>query len=631
MSLRAVTKMCDEPGSVRQVNQSTTNFIKSKSFVIGLVVGCVLATTIAVASYSLVTAKNYQQDHSSIDLTSQLVRSSTPSEFDGESSTNSHADLELYQLTEFKNRANRTLALYSMLEHMDESTLNSLWQESKDLSTRSLRNEVEMAIVHRLATLEPRQILTEIVGYPTVRYHELLEMVYEEWSQSDLEAAVTFAQNLDAAARETVLQSIMNSREDLSAEALLDTARKLGLEHDAKGRIARLSSEQPITDPVDSWNTFVGDHQHAFRYMGSNQRTLLSNITEALVEELGPDAFDLVDEALTDDRDKAVALGSVAQQIAKKDPKLAFELMLTHPPKRNETGAIWYVAKTWATSNPEAALDAVVKIKQGRMRNELIAAVVDQWTTVDPATLIEGVEDLPEKSRIYAERQAWDAFATKSPADASKLFGQLSDAASKERVAESIAANWAKSDVEATLAWIKSNQELDHIHSRLTSIALEQFAELDPNKAIELALAQPLSDSDVGPEADLMGILARHNIDASIELLNQSRNIETKLAGMISAGSTLVVYRGDPDGAMDLAKLAPSEEARDEYFTTLIRYWTLMKPETIQPRIDQFPTKELRSLVASYLIRREKKNFSADELEILHSHLTEEARANLEN
>ena len=632
MSLHAATKTFDVRGFVRQVDRSTLNFITNRSFLIGFAVGLVVATTLAIASFSLLTANNSRQQSSSDDIATQPVDTPSSARYDDEDTSNSnqYAGVDLYQLAEFKNRANRSLALYGMFEPMDASSLKSLWQELNELTTRSLRNDVEIAIVQKLATLEPRFVLTKIASYPMVRYHEFLEIVFEEWSRSDLEAAVTYGQKLDAAAREVVLQSIMNSRGNMSAEVLQDIARELDLEHEAKGRISKLLSEQPITDPIDSWNTFVGDYQHAFWHMSANERTLLGNIAEALVDELGPDAFDLVDQALTDDRDKTVALGSIAQKIAAKDPKLAFELMLTHPPRRNETGAIWNIARTWAKTDPEAALDAAVRNNQGRMRNSLIATIVDQWTSVDPETLLERLDSLPEKSRIYAERQAWDAFATKSPADASKLLGQISDAASRERVAESIATNWARSDAEATLAWIKSNQELKHIQSRLTSIALQQFADMHPNKAIELALAQPLPDSGVGPEADVLGILARHSTDASIKLLNESRNVETKLAGMISVGSTLVVYRGDPDRAMELAKLAPSEETRDEYFRTLIRYWTSIKPETIYPRIEQFPTEELRSMIAFVLIRREKENYSAEELETLQSYLTEEALANLE-
>ncbi len=630
MNLRVATKMSDVRGSVRQMSESTQNLMKNKSFLIGLAVGLVLAITIAVASFSLLTTNNSRQESASDDIATQPVDTPSSVRYGGGDTSNSNQDagVDLHQLAEFKNRANRSLALYTMLERMDASSLKSLWQKSKKLTTRSLKNDVEIAIVQKLATLEPRYVLSETASHPIVRYHEFLEIVYEEWSRSDLEAAVTFAQKLDGAAREVVLQSIMNSREDLSAEVLLVIARTLDLEHFAKGRISKLLSEQSITDPIQSWNTFVEDHKHSFWHLDSDQRTWLGNITEALVDELGPDAFNLVDQALTDDRDKTVALSSVARQIAKKDPRLAFELMLTQPPRRNETGAIWNIARTWASTDPEAVLDAAVQIKRGRTQNELIAAIVDQWTSVDPGTLLERLDSLPEKSRIYAERRAWNAFATKSPAQASKLLSQVRDAATKERIAESIATNWAKSDVEATLAWIKSNQELDRIQSRLTSIALRQYADLHPNKAIELALAQPLPDSGIGPEADVLGILARHSVDASINVLNKSRNDETKLAGMISIGSALVSR--DSDRAMELAKLAPSDEARDEYFQTLIRYWTLMKPETIYPRIEQFPTEELRSMVASFLIRREKENYSSEELETLQTHLSKEARANLE-
>lgn len=627
MNLRGATKMSDVPGYVRQVSESTQILMKNRSFLFGLAVGLVLATTIAIASYSLLETSNSRQE-SSYDIAVQPVVTASTVNHDDDAISNSKQDesVELHQLAKFKKRSNRSLALYSMLEPMDSSSLRNLWQESNELTTRSLKDDVEIAIVQKLATLEPRDVLTEIASYPTVRYHEFLEVVYEEWSRSDLETAVTFAQKLDVAAREVVLRCIMNSREDLSAEVLLNTARQLTLAHKAKRQITKLQIEQPITDPLDSWNTFVGDHQHSFWRMDSDQRTLLDNITEALVDELGPDAFDLVDHALTDVRDKTVALSFVAEQIAKNDPKLAFELMLTHPSRRNE---IWVIALTWANTDPEAVLDAAVKIKRGRTQNQLIAAIVDQWTSDDPETLLQRLDSLPEKSRIYAERRAWNAFASKSPAQASKHLGQVRDATTKERVAESIATNWAKSDVEATLAWIKSNQELNHIQDRLTSTALRQFADLHPNKAFELALAQPLFDSGIGPEADVVGILARHNVDASIKLLNESRNVETRLAGMISVGSTLVVNRGNPDRAMELAKSALSEETRDEYFRTLIRYWTLMKPETIYPRIEQFPTAELRSTVASYLIQRDKENYSTDELEFLHTHLSKEAREDL--
>lgn len=605
---------------------------KTKPFVVGLVTGLIISGSIASLALLFHNLSDTGKATASSDISSPhpILAKSTIESGEIEGNTREKASTSLMKFARLTSRSARSLALQSMLEDLDQETLSALLADSSEIAERGFRTEFEATIVRKMATINPEYVLDRIEDYPTVRFHELVSLVFEEWSRSSLDAATEYAQGMSFTTREVVLNAILNASDDFTTNDLLSAARKLGMEQMALERIEEKLNEQPILDPKESWNSFVSIHHNEFRSLNRSGRELLGNIAQALVDKLGEDAFDFADQSLDNYYDRKRALGPIVSRISRTNPKRAFELARSLGPSRDDHTTIWTVAREWTASEPKAAFESVMDVDQGWLRRQLLFEVINQWVSLDPADLLEHLNTFPIEWQTHGERQAWNSIAANNPEHASKMLDTIQNESVKLSVAETIAERWAASDVEAALAWINSDIGKPDVQSRLAAVVLRNFARLDSQKALELALSQSASDSGVGPEAEVLNTIATRDVETSIDLLSKSRNDRTKLAGMISIGSTLLRYYRNPDRAMELAEQAPSEEARDEYFRSLLPYWTSAIPETLYERISQFPTKELQSLVAVYLIRHDKGNFLVKDLEVLRSHLTDEMRANLD-
>lgn len=526
-----------------------------------------------------------------------------------------------FDFSEIRNKETRfarRLAIYNLVDEADETTLEQLFDQSTQMPAGFFRREFERAIVRKWATISPPNILKHLEGIVIFRYRDLLPIVFEEWARSDLDEALSYASQFGPASRQIVFESIRDSLEENDVSVLMEIAQNLQIEYYATQRIFNELANSEIGDPSSSWARFIDEHRNRLSLYNHYRRHYAIEIAKALVEEKGVDALYEVSASLSNVNDRMTVLPTIVPQVAKHDPQAALEFALTE--ERDLRGMTRGVVYVWVDSDPKAALAAVSAIEDVDRRVRLQRNVFDRWSVKDPVSLLQELSNLPEESRQLAEKTVQVALRNHSPEQKVKWLKEIEHPDIRANVASQIAVSLAKQDVSVALSWIDSESSLDSIKARLIHDIVREIAPTDPQLALDTALEYSVPVDSVGPEAEIIGVIARYDLDAAIKMLPVARNEATKLAGLLSIGSHLVGRTHDShDRAIELADELSSDEDKNRYLSLLMFDFEY---EDLYSMIDQFPTSELREQAANLLLDNDKQNLSATQIEKLQAYQT---------
>ena len=512
----------------------------------------------------------------------------------------------------------RRLAIYDLVDKADEKTLRQLFDQTTQMPPGSFRREVETAIVRKWATVSPQNVLTHIEGIVMLRYRDLLPLVFEEWALIDLDKAIRYATRFGPATRHIVFDSIQNSVPDWDFNEVMTIATKLNVEFYATQKIFKELAESEIDDPMGAWTQFVKENRNRFRLLNQYKRSYLLAIARTLGDR-GVDALYEASASLSNVNDRMTVIPTMVHHVAKHDPQAALEFVLTE--ERDMTGMTWGVVWVWADSDPIAALTAVTAIEDFSRRDKLQRTVLDRWSAKDPISLLQETSNFPDSLRQLAEEKARVAMAGRAPEQASKWLQEIEDPNIRAQVAAQIARNWAKHDATEVLEWIQSDRTLESMRDSLVRDVVREITRNNPQLALDTALEYSVPDDAIGPEAEVISVIARYDPNAALKILPVARNEATKFAGLLSIGSRLIGRTHDSqERAIELAEQLSSDEARHRYLSSLMYRWDY---EDLYSRIDQFPTSVLKEQAANRILDNDKQNLSSAQIKKLQSFLTE--------
>ncbi len=89
------------------------------------------------------------------------------------------------------------------------------------------------------------------------RAEDLIRIVYQEWALSDLEQSVEHATTLGELQVQAALNGIVDSRDDLTREEILETASQLDIENSGSDFIAAHRARETNADPDAAWPIFL--------------------------------------------------------------------------------------------------------------------------------------------------------------------------------------------------------------------------------------------------------------------------------------------------------------------------------------------------------------------------------------
>ncbi|MCY3883866.1 MAG: hypothetical protein OXG24_03010 [Gammaproteobacteria bacterium] len=534
----------------------------------------------------------------------------------------------LDDLEQIKSAFERSVVFRNLLASSDEATVAQLLAQSKDPG----RDEMQMAIVQRFAQLNPKRTLSQVLEMESQSFWpgQFVASIFREWAHSNLDEAVAHARTIDNDWKESVLRAIVAERKDLSENVLRSIARDLGNEQAAIAVITAQKIENALDNPEKAWNEIAIDLQDDTQLAWS-----IARVASAWIEKDGLGVMDQVIQSLTNLESRRIVTSYVLSEVAETDPAAAYTYALTiENDPYNST--IQGIMRNWARSDPEAALTAASEVQKKSLRTELERTVVWTWAYDKPRELLEGIDVLPEHTHSAAFSTALGKIADDSPMEAAGIVAGMESGPQKISAASSVANAWMYNDHKAALSWILNEPAVKEIKPQMLSGALHRLAQIDPQLAMDTALAQPIdesggtTDKGVGMELQVISNLAYSDLDTAIELLPQVREGLTKLHAYKNVSGALI-RDGEIEEALDMDRQLP-ESDRTEFYMSVVGAWSGVDPEQLLNSMNRFQSREVKSRAAMMILssNRFHKNLSEEQVEKANSFLTDKDAKALE-
>ncbi|MCY4144786.1 MAG: hypothetical protein OXG08_14000 [Gammaproteobacteria bacterium] len=538
----------------------------------------------------------------------------------------------LDELQEIKSAFERSVALRNLLLESNEAQVVELLAQSEDRAQTNYRFGMQVVVVQRLAQLNPKRALSRVLRMDPQEYNvwQFITSVFEEWAHSDLDEAVLQARTIDENWKEVALQAIVQERMDLSEEILLAIARDLGYEQVAVGAITGRKIEDALEDdPERAWNELAIDLQNDRQHMRN-----IARVATAWVEQDGTGVLDQINQSLTNNDTKRYVLRNVLSNVARSDPAGAFRFAVTVDNDQYSHIASG-VIDTWAQTDPQAALAAASEVERRTLRRQLEESVVRAWGYSKPREVLDNIDVLPAHLQPTAISTAMSHVARNSPEEAAALVVGMNSGNTRTAAAIAVVGAWVNGDHEAALEWILNEPTNKEIKTQLLQGILWQLVRIDPQLAMDTAVAQPIEQDDarrtgMALEVTVISSLAYSDLDKAIELLPQVRKGPYRLQAyqMVSGA---MIRDGDVDEALNLAQQL-AESDRESFYMSLATAWAGTDPEGLLNSMNRLPSKGVKSRAAMMLLsfNRHQENLTEEQVENAKKHLTDEDAKALE-
>ncbi len=501
--------------------------------------------------------------------------------------------------------------------------LRRAFVEAQSDASSLIHDEVQVAIIRRLASLDPREGIKLIDGTSDEKRELFRQELFGELSIVSFEDAVSLAAEIDNPKdRQAIVKGIIQVRDDLSTDILLDAAGRLGAKRVALDHIAASQAETAVHDPIGSWNMFFSVHGSDIDELSSAQFDLLTSIAGSWIDQAGTHAMQEIFSSLRSVKDRIQVFSRLLNNASLDDAQLLQSIIKWL--NLTDRFVLTQSFAEWGASAPQSALDLIQSMNLGAAQQLIERAAIDSWIRNDPSAVLENLDDVTEDLRMFVERAALRAMTRTTPEAVPAWIDGISDKANKEITVDSLVDNWAQQDPKATLNWIMANESHvgPHLWSYLSTV-LPSLVEDEPQLALKVALEHPETDSEVGLEALVIGGLATVDFDQAVAALASARNQETREAAYIAIGRSLV-DKGDAKRAIELAEDLPKDKQMS-YYSGFSTKWA-SNPEDLLENLDRLPSRDIQLMLVreTLLIDRIAGSLTPEQRAELNTYMSEQ-------
>ncbi|MCY4142806.1 MAG: hypothetical protein OXG08_03830 [Gammaproteobacteria bacterium] len=508
---------------------------------------------------------------------------------------------------------------YELLLNSDQEVTLELLEQSKSIASEELRNVAQTSIVQRLTAIDPIAALAAIAELPGNRHDALAATIFGEWSLIDIDGAVAHAATLDGEQKLASLSGIFASREDLSKDERDEISGRIGLPTVPEVESDSLVSGFQSMQPELRWETLVGDD-----LPNASQTAVLIRIAHQWVDESGFDVVNRIGDTLTNPIVREAVVASVLHQATIDDPSLALQQSEKITGEIRQL-ALKTIAEAMVSIDPFKAIESLAIVESGSTRRHLLRHVVLTWARSDPDEFLNNLELIPSNMQSLGKQQATMVLARVDPQRIAPMLAEVSDEDFKLDLALEVATSWSEIDLELALEWANSDQIEDEglrwwvLNTLLSKLALD-----DPNRALQIALNQPVGENSMGLEATVIAQVSTFNPDLAHEMLAQARDGWAKAAAYTSVGQALV-RNNETDRMLELATHLPDEQLASYYFS-VFNLWASTQPEGLFAKMENLPTTEAKYHAAMELVRYNvgKNVLSKDQMQIVKTFLPDD-------
>lgn len=560
-----------------------------------LVIAGTFVTGLAVGILAVFAIQNFvpQDEHSWRDVAQSEVEQSSTKSDNSLSSTNTVGVGQFNEIFKHQSITEQHFALYTKLFGATEHELNDWWNQSKSIERASRREIAQSVILRNLTAINPKQALRHLDDVSIFQIDALLATVFSEWAVSNLDGAIEAMATLEGSRRNVALQTILQSRDDLSEGKRRSIAKQLNGEDTVLRLVSDTKAAQSISEPRVAWNTLLNDDVD-----DSQQTQSLAIVAQAWLAEIGFDALSIIYSEIEDSRIRS----DLVKVITQVDPigTLDYTRGLADP--RVQSALSYVIVREWARTEPIAALAAVSTYEPPSMASTLASTITYVWASAKPYDLIKNIEVLSKDARIAPLEVAFSKLARKDPLNAIAMLSSIENyVGNTSTILNGIVGEWAAKQPDAAVDWVLENFSREDPQRRmLLQDALQNMAVQNPNKAFELATDQPAPNRGSGLEFYVVRKLVREGyIELAAKLLPRVRE-NSKLETYSLVADELV----DMDKTNEAFALGEDLEAekRKHFYQTVVQNWTWHDAKGLYESLEELPTSDLKSYAAGRLI-----------------------------
>ncbi|MYC24376.1 MAG: hypothetical protein F4X56_00490 [Gammaproteobacteria bacterium] len=498
----------------------------------------------------------------------------------------------------------RRHTLHNLFAKANSQELELYFSQSKNLVSLNFLRVVQDQLIQRWSVLDPQKALSLVIEeFTAERQIHLVQLVFKEWSRSNLSNAIKHAQQLDNNLIDVVVDSMVTSREDLSVEQRRDIARELKREWRAIEILRHENSEAVIKAPAQEWAAFVREQRDTLSSLDEAQLRMMGYIALSWVTLEGTTVMAHLREELPRTTSLLATTEFVARELMETQPDKALELVVFAASIDHDLGyqdlAIELIG-SWAGNSLDQALDATLEIEAESLRWELQKKALEAAAEIDVFSLLSSLERLPEHLRDRAYALAIAEIAKKSPESAAEMLPNVSKLEERKLVTEAIVKRWALKDIDATIRWIETTSKLPIDRNKLKETAFQELVALDWRLAFETALSLPVNSKGAGWEGTVVQWLANRNSDLAESLLVRVR----PGPGRVEAFDGIIfnaLHDRDYHRALEVfLQLCELEEHSDQ--SIFLMPLTLTVPDLVLSSIDKIASRRAKVEVADWLI-----------------------------
>lgn len=583
-------------------------------FLVGIVSGGFLCIVLCIGIEEL-TSDLGEGTRSSVENAASVSDSSV--------ATDPSQEEQLQAILEIQSPTERRRAVHSLLFELDAKQLVQLISASASLEASPKLRAVQAQMFEELAGIDPERALRQVSRMHLLGQQELMTVVFRQWSRSDMRRALRRAQALESPYAEVALQAVMSERADLSDSDLMQIARDHNVEHIANHLILESQVMRSMGRPTRAIDMVASSDLDE-----GQQLALLKRLFRTWIQRNGIDGIlPLFSDIHSTFRAKTTILEGLFADIARHNPQAVWEGVLSSSVELQQQAAPVVLA-AWAESDPHEVLQAISGLNHGHLRGLSYRRLIEAWGRVHPADLLENARLFPQEYRESAIVTAiWRLARTGSIDEARRhLQDMKSRGESVDRPSVELVRAWALRDPAAATAWtLEFAPEESGLRGSMLRIVLPNLALVDPDEAMQVALAHPYDESSSFVTTDMwvvQGLASGGRLDTARTMLDEVRE-PMKLGSFASVGLAFIEF-GQPDEAITLAEEL-SEADQEHYFARITALWLSLSPNHLIDNLESLPSEGVRKAVAKTTLdlQRYGSNLSTEQTEYARTFLDE--------
>lgn len=556
-----------------------------------------------------------------------VVQDSTDTELEPGTNSDSQKSPSLTEVSiqdlfrDYTDDVSRLSAAYDLIGAADEAKLIDLFDQAiKRKYTqdyRAWKSELISLISTQLAAISLDKAVSLYEAQPLDDAKYMLYGITHAWASKEFEGAVEFTRNQDPSLQWVALRGIVDASFSLPEATLMDLGTEFGDLAYVERAIRDHKLKIDLADPDAAWTALINDptshlEENFFR---------IEHVANALIEKYGVVEVDNLLSSINSPALNFKLRKSILSNVARSEPETALDYALETP---NDVfgSMLTTVINTWANIDPERALTRVRLLEPSSVRDRLQHIVMRSWIQLDPTKFLDSLDSVPMDLRDTARMNLIGQLSKDSIEDALAVFADMSEVANEEQAALTIVAAWIDTNPDATFQWIVTNSKTEAYRDSLLGSFFEKLADLDADKAIELALSQPISDeNEIGLETIVIDELRFSDTDLALRLLSRVRQGATQLAAYESVATGLI-FDQKIDEAIELGK-ALSDKAQISYYNSMTFSIANQVPlKKILKILPNIPVEEAQSEIAEDVLlfssfRKDEEPLSSEDKEAL--------------